>query len=329
MCKKTQNSTCFFFSWKISFIFVKRKRNGFPFLIFVRDVVMNTRSHLPVVLLLSASDPDGSWGIQSEIAVLSSMERRVYVSAIVTSHVVHQPDGRLLLQAVRADVLKRQLQVAIDAFHPDVVRIGIVADAASACIIASVLRQKRMRKVIYNPVFEPMESRKFLSPEVIAAICCHLMPVVRLLVVTRRHSKILLKAKRGAGFAVDAMSDVQLSRCLVSTFHCFCYLSVPVRSDIFAAGKELYYYRPVVHVTKKSVEGKESMVFQEKAGKEMYMIGKFSSAVAGSWTGGNEVKIAIYEAKSMIQKIENRSSYLNENHAAAPYYPLTEGGNYE
>lgn len=318
---------------------------------------MKVRNHFPVVLLLSASDPEGSLGIQSDISVLSSMKRRVFVSTVVTSYVIRQPNGRVRLRAVPADVLRSQLHTAIETFHPDVVKIGWLADAVSVCEVAAILRKERFQKIVYSPEFEDERERSLLSDDTMKAVCCHLMPIVRLLVVSRRSSDYLLKAKEKGKQLVETMTDVQLSRYLISTFHCSCYLSVPTQSDILALERELFYYRPVGRMSGKQKVEKEKEtavrnVKNQMSGtpvpvrptcsveKQLYnkvsqgngqgdTFRRFSSAVAGYWTSCQDMKKSLYEAKLTVHERMCRASYLNENHAAAPYYPLTDGGNYE
>lgn len=304
---------------------------------------MEMEKKLPVMLLLSASDPDGTLGIQTDISVLSSMKRRVFVSTVVTSHVVRRGNGLVSLKPVPADVLRSQLRTAVETFHPDVVKVGLMADAVSVCEITAILRRERFRKIIYSPGLEDEAGHALLSADTEEAIACHLMPVVQLLITERRPAERLLRMKRKV-LPVKTMTDVQLSRCLISTFHCSCYLSVPAKSDILAMEKELFYYRPVEKQLPETPLPQIHPAYSEKPSQPLLSgespvsssvssssdrFRRFSSAVAGCWAGTEDVKKPLYEAKRLVREVTGRERYLNENHAAAPYYPLTDGGNYE
>lgn len=274
---------------------------------------MKIENHLPVVLLLSASDPEGTSGIQADMSLLSSMRQHVFVSAVVTSHIVRQRNGDTLLKPVSPEVLRSQLGIAVSTFRPDIVKIGFVADPLSVCEIVAVLRRQHIRKIIYSPCWDDEQGVRLISKETIRFICCHLLPIVQLLIVKRPHAEVLVRTKRGEKFPVETLTNVQLSRCMISTFHCSCYLFVPEKHDILALEKEVFYYRPV----------------EIKAEKVEHSARRFSSAVAGCWVNKKDVKQPIHEARVQVQNMNKRESYLNDNHASAPYYPLTEGGNYE
>lgn len=288
---------------------------------------MRIGKHLPVVLLLSVSDPSGTMGIQAGISVLSSMEQKTFVSAIVTAHIVRR-DGSIFFKSVPPEVLRSQLREALANLRPDVVKIGFLPDPASVCEVVAALRSARVRKIIYNPRFKDENGHRLLSTDTVKAICCHLLPIVRLLIVERVDSEILLQEKRGNSLPVKQMTDVQISRCLISTFHCFCYLSVPEKYDILSVEKEVFYYRSIGELmTAVSVAGKCKNLSKVEA--KHAVMEEYSTAVAGYWSTSESVKIPLYNAKKYIKETIQRHSYLNENHTDAPYYPLTEGGNYE
>lgn len=304
---------------------------------------MELKRHLPVVLLLSASDPDGSLGIQTDISVLSSL-KRTYVTTVVTSYVVRHPNGQVTLKPVPPDVLRSQLRAAVETFRPDVVKIGLMADAVSVCEIAAELRSARIQKVVYGPCSRDEGDAGSLSSDTLKAVCCHLMPLVQLFIVGHEEAMLFLKEKSGNGDAAVKMTALQLSRCLVSTFHCSCYLLSSQRYDILATEQELFYYHPAEkpETESKQVENKAGVVRKthvlpekdkdvlEKYPKFMgHLVVPFVSAVAGCWAGQDDVKKPLYEAKKFVQALACRHSFVGENYASAPCYPLTDGGNYE
>lgn len=274
---------------------------------------MKIENHLPVVLLLSASDPEGTLGIQADISMLSSMKRRVFVSTVVTSYILRSPNGRLRLKAVSPEVLRSQISMAVATFHPDVVKIGVVADPLTVCEIAAVLRKRHVRKIIYSPCWEDENGVRLISEETVKFVCCHLLPLVRLLIVQRPYAECLIRAQRGKDFPVETLTNVQLSRCIISTFYCSCYLFVPGQRDILALATKVFYYSPV----------EKSKEMRDNSGK------RFASAVAGCWADRKDVRLPLYEARIQVQNLSDRERYLNENHSTAPYFPLTDGGNYE
>lgn len=274
---------------------------------------MKIKNHLPVVLLLSASDPEGTSGIQADISMLSSMKQRVFVSTVVTSYMFRPQNGPVRLKAVSPEVLRSQLSMAVTTFRPDIVKIGFVADPLSVCEIAAVLRKEHVRKIIYAPCWEDDKGIRLVSKETIRFVSCHLLPLVQLLIVKRPQAECLIRVKRGDDFPVETFTDVQLSRCMISTFHCSCYLFVPEQCDILAEATEVFYYSPVER-------SKKQRDISEK---------RFAAAVSGCWADKQDVKLPIHEAKTQVNEMIRREGYLNENHASAPYFPLTDGGNYE
>lgn len=302
---------------------------------------MKTKNELPVVLVLSASDPDGEQGIQADLSTLSCLGRRVFVSTIITGRLIRQA-GAVVVHPVSSDILRSQLAEALDALQPDVVKIGFLPNAVCVCEAVALLRRFSVRKIVYSPSFTEYGDRLSLSVETLRAIVCHLLPVVRLLIVRRTDSLRLLRACPGALSSVNVLDDVNLVRCLISTFHCACYLVRTLENNILALRNELFYYRSfredyvsgesVFSSTSKEyepVQRKNSSTFPIPAAVSCDLLQSFAVAAAGAWAFTDDVKKTLYDARICVESWQTRHRYLNSDFREAPYYPLTDGGNYE
>lgn len=318
---------------------------------------MAIRNELPVVLILSASDPEGGQGVQSEISALSCLGRRVFVSTIITARIERQA-GRTVVHAVSSGILRSQLAAALDALKPDVVKIGFLPDASCVCEVAATLRRYRVEKVVYSPSFTVGTDEALCHAGTLKAVVCHLLPNIRLMIVGKADSLRLLRECPGMAVA-ETLDDVNLARCLISTFHCACYLIRPSNNNILALKNELFYYRPFRGQTapdasefspaqKKrgsameksspaqktaTVRSASSSVSGEHAAAPVYnpaaLVQSFAASVSGAWAFEDDVKKPLYEARVSVDAALERQSYLNADFRSAPYYPLTDGGNYE
>lgn len=297
---------------------------------------MGTRNELSVVLVLTASDPDGEQGVQSELKAVSGYGHKVYVSTIITARIFRSPGG-IRVAPVSPEVVRSQLSAAMEAIKPDVVKVGFLPGAACVCEAVAVLRRYGAAKVIYSPLLCEAAGRSLYSADTLRAIACHLLPVVRLLVVRREDSVRLLEV-HSAGIPYKKLDDVNLARCLISTFHCACYLLRPAKNNILALREELFYYRPLrenpapqqeknlprqTAITPAPETGKSRQSFQPAIHQS------FTTAVACAWTACDDIKRPLHEARVFMDEIIGRTLYLNEDFKSAPHYPLTEGGNYE
>lgn len=317
-----------------------RKGKG-RFCLFLECFCMKTRNELPLVLVLSASDPDGRLGAQSELSALSGLGRKVLVSTIITARIVRQSRD-VSVYPVSAGVLRSQLSAALDALRPDVVKISFLPDTSSVCEVVAMLRRYGMQKVIYSPSFTDGRDNFLLTTETLQAITCHLLPVVRLLITRREDGVRLLSECPGVPSNVKKLDDVNFVRCLISTFHCACYLVRPLKNNILAVRREIFFYRSFYgnsvpeETVDPSVSGKRRPAPEETpstpespAATPGHILQSFAVTTAAAWAFTDDVKKPLFDARICVESCLQRQRYLNSDYREAPYYPLTDGGNYE
>ena len=150
-----------------------------------------------VILSVSASDPDGLLGVQSDMSLNSPHEG--VMSVVVTSKVRRMKNGEVCLGAVSSVELRSQLAQAMEVFKPVAVKIGVLLNVQTVCEVVRVLRDKGVRHIIYQPLFKDEKGRWLVDKEVVQCVCDSLLPKVTLLVSEREGALCLWRQMRQAG----------------------------------------------------------------------------------------------------------------------------------
>lgn len=116
---------------------------------------------IPVVLVISATDPTGGAGMATDIRVCQ--RDGVYPLCCVTAVTVQNQHGVTAVAPSDPDLVRRQLEAAFEAVVPDAVKIGLLPDAGIVKAVAEVLRKFNQKNVVLDPVLAPTCGGNFLT----------------------------------------------------------------------------------------------------------------------------------------------------------------------
>lgn len=135
---------------------------------------------IPVVLVISATDPTGGAGMATDIRVCQQAE--AYPMCCVTAITVQNQHGVTAVQTVEPDLIRRQLQAAFDAARPDAVKIGLLTSPETVVAVADVLRVNNQRHIVLDPVLAPTCGGRFQTDRraIMEAMARHLFPLTEL-----------------------------------------------------------------------------------------------------------------------------------------------------
>ena len=105
---------------------------------------------IPNILSIAGSDPSGGAGIQADLKAISA--NGGYGMAALTALTAQNTRGVQAVLALDPDFLRQQLQSIFDDIRVDAIKIGVVANASLAGVIADVLADHPVPHVVLDPV---------------------------------------------------------------------------------------------------------------------------------------------------------------------------------
>lgn len=128
----------------------------------------------PTVLTIAGSDSSGGAGIQADLKTLSSLG--VYGATAITAITAQNTCGVNSQYAIPAQMVYDQISAVIEDIHPTVVKIGMLANADIANVVADALTRYPLPTIL-DPVMVSSSGHSLLSTEAQEIIKERLMPM--------------------------------------------------------------------------------------------------------------------------------------------------------
>ena len=178
--------------------------------------------HPPVVLTIAGSDPSGGAGIQADLKTFSALGG--YGCAVVTALTAQSTRGVTGVFAIPADFVARQLDTLFADVAVDAVKIGMIADAGIAAVVAASLRRYRPPVVVLDPVMVATSGDRLLTSDAEQVVRSELLPLADLITPNLDEAAALLGTDRAANAEqaraqVHALRDLGARRALVKGGH--------------------------------------------------------------------------------------------------------------
>lgn len=113
-----------------------------------------TASKRPCVLVFAGADPSGGAGIQADIQAIAA--QGAHPLTVITALTVQDNDRVFAVHPVSTDLLRQQARALIEKIDIAAVKIGIVANAANAQAIASIIKTLRLTTPDLPVIFDPV-----------------------------------------------------------------------------------------------------------------------------------------------------------------------------
>lgn len=136
------------------------------------------------ILTITGSDSTGGAGIQADIRTISSLG--AVAMSVVTSITLQNSLGIQEFYDIPAPVIERQIDAVVDDANPNVVKIGMVRDAASLFAIVHALKRHNPQWVLFSPVVSSVREERLMDDSLIELVQSELIPLCSLLVVRMR-----------------------------------------------------------------------------------------------------------------------------------------------
>ncbi|WP_108880821.1 bifunctional hydroxymethylpyrimidine kinase/phosphomethylpyrimidine kinase [Anderseniella sp. Alg231-50] len=148
----------------------------------------------PAVIIIGGTDSSGGAGISRDMATLTELEceARPVVTAVTaqTDMAVHA------VTAISPDQVAQQLSAALASGPVGAIKTGMLHSAESVVAIADVLRDFSAIPLVIDPVLVSSSGTPLLSPDGIAALKTHLLPLCTLVTPNLPEAQMLTGSKQ-------------------------------------------------------------------------------------------------------------------------------------
>lgn len=148
---------------------------------------------IPRILSIAGTDPSGGAGMHADIKTFSAM--KTYAMSVVTAVVAQNTQGVRAFKAMDANFVADQIDAVFEDINVDAVKIGMVANAAIARVIAERLVYHRANNIVVDPVMVAKSGDLLLEQDAIEFIRDVLVPMAAIITPNLPEAAVLLDIK--------------------------------------------------------------------------------------------------------------------------------------
>ncbi|MGH7348717.1 MAG: bifunctional hydroxymethylpyrimidine kinase/phosphomethylpyrimidine kinase [Candidatus Rokuibacteriota bacterium] len=156
---------------------------------------------IPKALTIAGSDSGGGAGIQADLKTFSAF--RVFGMSVITAVTAQNSLGVQGVENLPAAFVAQQLRSVLEDFGADGAKCGMLSTAPIIEAVAATLAERRIEKLVVDPVMVAKSGDRLLQPEARAALADRILPLA--LVVTPN----LPEAEVLAGMQVVELEDME------------------------------------------------------------------------------------------------------------------------
>jgi hydroxymethylpyrimidine/phosphomethylpyrimidine kinase len=128
----------------------------------------------PIALTIAGSDPSGGAGIQADLKTFSALG--IYGATIITALTAQNTLGVTGVFSVPPDFIRAQFQSVVSDLDVSAIKTGMLGDAMTVELLASLLANVRAIPVVVDPVMVATSGDVLLAPDAIDALRHSLLP---------------------------------------------------------------------------------------------------------------------------------------------------------
>lgn len=145
---------------------------------------------IPNILSIAGSDPSGGAGIQADLKTFAALG--CYGMAAITALTAQNTRGVRSVHVPSTAFVAAQINAIFDDIRVDSVKIGMLATAEIALVVAEALLYHKPRYVILDPVMAATSGDSLLAPDAIAVIRDRLLPLATIVTPNLPETALLL-----------------------------------------------------------------------------------------------------------------------------------------
>jgi hydroxymethylpyrimidine/phosphomethylpyrimidine kinase len=121
------------------------------------------------VLIVAGSDSGGGAGIQADIKTVTMLD--AYAATAITALTAQNTEGVFGVLPIPPEFIRRQIEVVLDDIGADVIKTGMLHDAAVIETLAAVLRERAAAvPVVVDPVMVAKGGARLIDPDAIETL---------------------------------------------------------------------------------------------------------------------------------------------------------------
>ena len=148
---------------------------------------------LPIVLTIAGSDSGGGAGIQADLKTFASIG--VHGTSAITCITAQNPRRVSRIQAVSADMVRRQIEAVCEELSPAAVKTGMLYSDEIIRAVAHFLAGIERPPLIVDPVMVSTSGARLLRPSAIKTLQRELLPKAALVTPNLDEAEILIGRK--------------------------------------------------------------------------------------------------------------------------------------
>lgn len=152
-----------------------------------------TPKRLRVALTIAGSDSGGGAGIQADLKTFAALG--VHGTSAITCVTAQNPRRVAGIQAIRADMVRRQIEAVFNGLPPAAAKTGMLFSAAIISVVAGFFSHGKRPPLIVDPVMISTSGAHLLKPSAIQALKTQLLPLAALVTPNLDEVEMLVGCK--------------------------------------------------------------------------------------------------------------------------------------
>jgi hydroxymethylpyrimidine/phosphomethylpyrimidine kinase len=156
---------------------------------------------MPVAMTIAGSDPSGGAGLQADLKTFAAL--KVYGLSVITA-VIAQNSARVSqVQPMTPAMVMAQLETVVAERMPDALKIGALASAKVAKIVAQGVQSLGLPAPVLDPVLVASSGTRLLEPAAERILRAQLIPLAALITPNIPEAEVLSE------IAIDGLAAMQ------------------------------------------------------------------------------------------------------------------------
>jgi hydroxymethylpyrimidine/phosphomethylpyrimidine kinase len=149
--------------------------------------------NLPIALTIAGSDSGGGAGIQADLKTFAALG--VHGTSAITCVTAQNPRGVTGIQAIRADMVRKQIDAVFAELKPDAVKTGMLFSTEIIRVVADFFAHGERPPLVVDPVMVATSGAVLLKPSAIRILQERLLPLAALVTPNLDETEILVGRK--------------------------------------------------------------------------------------------------------------------------------------
>ena len=198
-------------------------------------------------LTIAGSDSSGGAGIQADLKTFAAFG--VYGCTVITAITAQNTKRVSAVHALPSRIVRQQLEAVLTDIQPDVIKVGMLANASIIRAVSGVLRQFSRMPMVLDPVMSAKSGDSLLELNALQSLREELFPFVTLLTPNIPEAEILIerpiKSEEDMSDAARAILKMGVQAVLVKGGHSVEFRVNPEQTsdelvDVFFDGNEIH-----------------------------------------------------------------------------------------